>query len=160
MRDAIVGLAIVVLGVAYWHAAGALPRPLLRQAVGPEVFPQLIALALVVLGAILVLGPLLRRLAVKTTRAARSPGADAPEPAPDVRTIVLVLLGLGLYTIAFERLGFVVATILFMAYEVGVMEMGLKRWLRALPAIALLPVFLYVVFVKLLGVTLPPGRFG
>jgi len=40
------------------------------------------------------------------------------------------------------------------------MEVERTRWLWAAPAIVLIPVMLYVVFVKLLGVTLPAGIFG
>ena len=160
LRDSVIGLAVAALGVVYWRAAGALPQPLLRQAVGPDVFPRLVAGALMVLGALLVTAPLLRRVAGRAPRPAGVPETTEVEPAPDWRTIALVLLGLGLYALAYERLGFVVATILFMAYEVLVMEVERTRWLWAAPAIVLIPVVLYVVFVKLLGVTLPAGILG
>jgi len=113
-----------------------------------------------VLGALLVTAPLLRRVAGRAPRPAGVPETTEVEPAPDWRTIALVLLGLGLYALAYERLGFVVATILFMAYEVLVMEVERTRWLWAAPAIVLIPVVLYVLFVKLLGVTLPAGILG
>lgn len=157
LRDSVIGLSIAALGVVYWRAAGALPKPLLKLAVGPEVFPRLVAGALIVLGALLAVRALLRRVVPRTAPASAT--AEI-EPAPDWRTIVLVLLGLGLYTLAYERLGFVVATILFMAYEVAVMEVDRTRWLWAAPAVILIPVALYVLFVKLLGVALPPGLLG
>jgi putative tricarboxylic transport membrane protein len=153
-RDVIIGLAITVVGAVYWRAAGTLPKPLLQTQVGPEVFPELIALALVILGLILVLGPLLRRLMGKRLVASPGEATETELAPPDVRTIVLVFLGLVLYTLVYEWLGFLVATILFMAYEIGVMEISLKRWLWALPAIVLLPIVLYVLFVKVLGVSL------
>jgi putative tricarboxylic transport membrane protein len=159
LLDALVGLIITTLGVAYWHAAGALPEPLLKQAVGPGAFPRLIAGALVVLGALLVLGPLVRRRAGRATEPPVTADEEAG-PAPDFRTMGLVMLGLVVYVVLFERLGFIVSTIIFMAWEVAVMEVERWRWLRAAPVVVLLPVVLYVLFAKILGVTLPTGPLG
>jgi putative tricarboxylic transport membrane protein len=138
--------------VAVW------PHPLLQQDVGPEVFPQLIAGALIVLGALLAVGPWLRR-AVGWPARPRSSEGDLEGP-PDVPAIVAVLVGLALYTVLYERVGFLLSTVLFMAGEIVVLEVDRRRWPWALPAVLLLPVALYLLFVKLLGVTLPVGILG
>lgn len=160
LRDSVIGLSIAALGVAYWRAAGTLPKPLLKLAVGPEAFPRLVAGALMVLGALLAVTPFFRGVGRRAPPPAGLIETAEAEPAPDWLTIALVLLGLVLYTLAYDRLGFIVATILFMAYEIVVMEVDRKRWLWALPVMILFPVAMYVLFVKLLGVTLPPGFFG
>jgi putative tricarboxylic transport membrane protein len=152
LGDRVAGLAVLALGVAYWRAASALPRPLLQQDVGPEVFPHLIGAALIVLGGLLAIGPLIGRLVGWRRRE----GAAA-EAAPDWLAVALVLLGLVLYTALYERLGFILATVLFMAFEIGVLEGDRKRWPWLVPAVVLVPVALYVLFVKGLGVTLPAG---
>lgn len=156
--DRVAGLAVLVLGVAYWRAASALPRPLIPQDVGPEVFPYLIAGALVVLGALLAVGPLLGRLVGWRPRP--RPSEAELEPAPDWAAIVLVLVGLALYTVLYERLGFILSTMLFMAIEIAVLETDRARWIWAAPVVVLLPMLLYLLFVKLLGVTLPGGMLG
>ncbi|MBI2216938.1 MAG: tripartite tricarboxylate transporter TctB family protein [Candidatus Rokubacteria bacterium] len=156
VADRITGLAIIVLGVAYWRAASALPKPLLQQAVGPEVFPHLIAGALVVLGTVLAIGPLLRRAAGWPAR----PTEAELEGPPDVAAILAVLAGLALYTFLYERVGFILSTVLFMAGEIAVLEVDRRRWPWALPVVLLLPVALYLLFVTLLGVTLPAGILG
>ena len=156
LADRLTGLAVFVLGLAYWRAASALPKPLLQQVIGPEVFPHLIAGALMVLGALLAAGPLLRRLARWPAR----PTEASLEGPPDVAAIVVVLAGLALYTFLYERLGFILSTVVFMALEIAVLEVDRKRWLWAVPLVILLPIALYGLFVKLLGVTLPAGVLG
>jgi len=157
--DRVAGLAVVALGVAYWRAASALPRPLLQQDVGPEVFPHLIAGALVGLGVLLAGGPLLRR-AVRWPAARPQPSEAELGPPPDVAAIVLVFAGLVGYTLAYERLGFILASALFMAFEIVVLEVERARWLWAVPVVVLLPVLLYLLFDTLLGVSLPAGLLG
>lgn len=156
LADRLTGLAVFVLGLAYWRAAAVLPRPLLQQAVGPEVFPQLIAGALMGLGALLAVGSLLRRLVRWPAR----PTEVSLETRPDVAAILFVLGGLALYTFLYERLGFIVSTVVFMALEIAALEVDRKRWPWAVPVVILLPVGLYVLFVTLLGVTLPVGILG
>ena len=158
LRDRITGLAVFVLGAAYWGAASALPRPLLQQDVGPEVFPRLIAGGLMILGALLAAGPLLRRLV--GWPAAPRPAEAGLEGPTDVPAIVAVLVGLALYTAFYERLGFVLSTVLFMAVEIAALEVDRKRWIWAVPVVILLPVLLYLLFDKLLGVKLPTGLLG
>lgn len=156
--DRVSGLAVLVLGLAYWRAASVLPRPLIPQDVGPEVFPQLIAGALVVLGLLLAVGPWLGRLVGWRPRS--RPSEAELEPAPDWPAIVLVLVGLALYTVLYERLGFILSTMLFMVIEIAALETDRTRWIWAAPVVVLVPMVLYLLFVKLLGVTLPAGILG
>jgi putative tricarboxylic transport membrane protein len=155
--DRVVGLAVVALGIAYWRAASALPKPLLQQDVGPEVFPQLIAAALIGLGAVLAVGPL---VAAVLGWPVRRPASTPFAPRVDATAIVLLFAGLAAYTWLFERLGFILASVLFMAFEIAVLEVERRRWPWALPAVVLLPLALYLLFVKVLGVTLPAGILG
>lgn len=185
MADRVIGLLVVALGFAYWSAAGALPRPLLRQAVGPEAFPRLIAAVLIGLGALLALAPSFRRPGrAATAGAGRGDAAGEPQVGegdaggvdagaavagvlagqvailPDYRTLLLVLLGLGVYALIYERVGFVVSTFLLIVYEIGVMEVQSGHWLRTAMVSAGVSVGLYLLFVKILSVTLPLGILG
>ncbi len=69
-----------------------------------------------------------------------------------------VLLGLGLYTVLMETLGFIANTLLFVAYLMGVVERQ-KLKLTAMVSV-LTTAGLYMIFHVLLGVTLPRNIFG
>lgn len=182
MAERVIGLLVVMVAVAYWWLADNLPLPLLRQAVGPEAFPKLVALFMGAMGALLIIGPVWRRrsrgAADPTPAAAGGEAGDEAEvdagaavaaaleqdsalPAQvDYRTTALVLLGLAVYPLIYEPLGFMLATFLFLVYEITVMETDRRHWLRTALVSGLTAAAFYFLFVKFLMVTLPAGVLG
>ncbi|BDG59465.1 tripartite tricarboxylate transporter TctB family protein [Caldinitratiruptor microaerophilus] len=176
MVDRIVGIVIALLGAGYWYLADNLPEPLLRQPVGPEVFPKLLAIGLVVLGVALLASTFVKAGTAAPRKAEEAaPDEDAVAAAAravaevleqdagtqlDYRTVLLAASGLVLYALAYERLGFLLSTFVFMVYETAVMETRRGHWLRTVLAAAVLSAGIYFLFVKLLDVVLPKGLLG
>ncbi len=72
--------------------------------------------------------------------------------------IVLVLIGLAVYILLLELLGFLVDTMLFAAFLLGVVMR--ERWKMALLIAMMTSIGLYIIFQKLLEVNLPKNMFG
>ena len=72
--------------------------------------------------------------------------------------IVLVLGGLAGYIVLLEILGFLVDTMLFTAFLLGMVER--EKWKMSILIALLTSAGLFVIFQLLLGVTLPKNRFG
>lgn len=86
------------------------------------------------------------------TKKAIFPGRKA------VIAIVLVLAGLAVYIILLEVLGFLVDTMLFATFLLGVVMR--EKWKMTLLIASLTSGGLYVIFQLLLGVNLPVNMFG
>lgn len=136
-----VAIGSAIAAGAYNLGLGALNRP------GPGLFPFVIGVGMALLS-----------LSVTAT-AFRV--AKAPALATETRRalpVIAVVAALIFYTVALERIGFVLCTLLFLVTLLGVL--GRSSWLVAITASAGITVVSYLIFAKLLKINLPIGPFG
>ena len=164
LPDRVIGLMRVVLGVlVYW--GGSLLPPVPGQQVGPDVFPMLIGAGLAICGGLIIAG-VGRTFEEEEEIVTSESGevAKAEEVAPKRGFVedffndgwkVLVPPGsLFFYYFASERLGFwITATV--MIFVLAWAQGAKIKWAVSLAFIA--PVFVHLVFYKLLRVPLPAG---
>jgi putative tricarboxylic transport membrane protein len=148
VNDALIGAALVVLGaVVLWHIQGFPPMP--GQKYGPAWFPGLIAIGLVLCGALLIASRL---------RASAPEALFAfPEWARRMRavaSVVSVVAGLVVYVLAVDALGFhVTAAALLLVWS----RLLGAPWRLAVPVSLAATVVIHLAFYKLLKVPLPWG---
>lgn len=147
-NDALSGAALVALGaVVLWHIQSFPPMP--GQKFGPAWFPGLIAIGLIVCGALLVISRL------------RAAGAAPWFALPDwtrrarpLASVAAVIAGLVLYVLVVDALGFhITATVLLLLWS---RLLGASWWL-ALPTSFIATAAIHLAFYKLLKVPLPWG---
>ncbi|MGQ0677909.1 MAG: tripartite tricarboxylate transporter TctB family protein [Rhodospirillales bacterium] len=139
------GILALALAAAYFIAADALPRSLLSDQVGADGVPKVLALALGLLGVMQIARPVV-------LRAARAGDGDAP--AHHVSALGLLLIGAA-YAVAAPYLGYLVSTT---ALLLATAAYAGARWSARMVAICLAGgVGLWLVFAKLLGVSMPAG---
>jgi hypothetical protein len=145
VRDLVAGILALALAAAYFAAADALPRSLLSDQVGADGVPKALALALGLLGVMQITRAVVHRVA---------PGGVDESPAHHARAFGLLLIGAAYAALA-PHLGYLVATTALLlattAYAGG-------RWsLRMVAVSAAGGAGLWLVFAKLLGVSMPSG---
>ncbi len=154
MPDWILAFSTVVGAVIYLRAVFALPRLLVGDAVGPQFFPALIGIGLLASGLLLMF---------ETWRKASTIGT-APDEIPEhdaagQRHVPLVLavtaLWTALYYAAFEPVGYVVATLVYLIPMLCYFHRA-KLWVNFACGIGFTALF-YTVFARFLGVVLPSG---
>jgi putative tricarboxylic transport membrane protein len=130
-------------------------QPPSRQSLGPDAFPKVIGVLMVLLSAIYIVQSFRGMGKEDEARAAIIGADDKLGNYMDIKT-VSVMLGLMLvYAFAFERLGYPIAT--FLVFMAGVLVLDRRRLVRD-TIIALLGSFgLYFAFAYLLRVQLPAG---
>ncbi|MCC7345933.1 MAG: tripartite tricarboxylate transporter TctB family protein [Variibacter sp.] len=152
LSDRTSGLAILALGALAAYGGSRLP-PVPGQQVGPNVFPMVVGIGLVLCGAMVAFGIGHSFEAEPVTEA--GDGGEAAEPPP--RNALWVLLPPALllfYAFASETLGFILTAGLVALAT----ALGLGARLRLALTVALLaPVAVHLVFAKLLRVPLPIG---
>ncbi len=141
-RDLGSGALGLALAVAVCHGALGMPMGTIVDP-GAGFLPFWVGVALGTMALVL------------TVSAALAPGA-APAPAPaDGRRVVWVLLGLLLYALTLERLGFLLTTLALLAALVKVL--GQRGWAAAALFSLLATAGSYALFALWLGVPLPRG---
>lgn len=139
-NDRVFGVLMIVLAVAYGWAATQFPEPFGgTEVVGPETFPQLLAVVLTLSSLYMVVRP--------------DPDNAWPWSRTGVELVVAVIV-LALYAGLLEPLGFIVSTTL----AVGTLcwRMG-ARPLKAFVTGALSGVVVFIIFNFLLDLQLPLG---
>jgi putative tricarboxylic transport membrane protein len=152
IHDALWGALFVLLGAAIlWHVQG-FPR-IPGQNVGPALFPGVLAVAMLVCGAILfVSGMKARRAGGAATR-----WAAAPEWLRSRRHVVafVVLVASNVfYLVVVDRLGFLLTAFVYLAALMWVLRVRLAI---AVPVAFIMALAIHYAFYKLLRVPLPWG---
>ena len=148
------GAGLVVAGwgaFALWKAF-EIEQPTAYRPMGPRVFPVIISNGLIVCGLALV---------VQVLRGADRYLTNHVEEELRSSDPALVALVIGLliaYAAAFERVGYVVSTSLFLPAVSRVL--GSRKLLRDVVVAVLLAVVAFTVFTRLLNIDLPAGVMG
>lgn len=66
--------------------------------------------------------------------------------------------GIIIYALSFNRLGYIISTILFLEIVLSLFN-GLKEWKMNTAIAVIFSIFIYIVFSKMLGIILPPMPF-
>lgn len=142
-----VGLGLLVLAAIIWFDTARMQVPPNYSAYGPQIFPYLSIVALVVAALFL----------LWQTWAGR-PGAVKPESdESDWTGVIAISAGLLSQAVLIERLGFVIsAAILFFLVAWGFRS---RKYLRDAGIAIILSLVTYLVFTRLLNLQLPPGIF-
>ncbi len=157
LSNKITGTFLVVLGAAAAYGGSRLP-PVPGQQVGPNVFPMVVGIGLVLCGAMIAFGVGQRfeeeaeaELAAHTNHEV----VAAAHTSALWQTRVLIPPALLLfYVFSVERIGFILTA----AIMVLILAMALGARLKlAIPLALLAPIAVHLIFAKLLRVPLAPG---
>jgi putative tricarboxylic transport membrane protein len=148
VNDALAGAALAALGAAVlWHIQVFPPMP--GQKYGPAWFPGLVAIGLIVCGALLVVA----RLRAATPQALFALPEWTRRARP-VASVASVIAGLLLYVAVVDVLGFhITAAALLLAWS----RLLGASWRLAVPVSLAAAVVIHLAFYKLLKVPLPWG---
>lgn len=143
MSDRILAVLLLAAAIAYGLVGSTYAPPFAYEPIGPSAFPVLLAVLMALCAVYIFLRP--------------EPEPDWPRGALAVKSVALLAV-LILYGLLFIELGFVVATAL-MSFVIGMLFGG--GWLKSAAGGVGMAVVLFLLFDRLLEVTLPVGRiFG
>ena len=151
-NDAVWGVLFALLGAAIlWHVQG-FPR-IPGQNVGPGLFPGMLAVAMLVCGAILIAtGLKARRAAGATFRWAVAP--EWLRSRRHVLAFAVLVASNVFYLLVVDRLGFLLTAFVYLAALMWVLRVRLAV---AVPVAFIMALAIHYAFYKLLRVPLPWG---
>lgn len=153
MRDWVLAIAAVIGGLVYLYADSKLPLVRIGDPLGPRIFPAIIGTGIVLSGLLLMVEIRKRRAAAALAVAA----AVAPHPREHERPGVLIgmLVWTALYYLAFEPVGYLVSTVIFLLGLLAVFNRG--RHLTNLAVALGFTAVAYTIFDRFLAVPMPEG---
>jgi putative tricarboxylic transport membrane protein len=152
-RDTGVALGLLVLAGLYWLGADQIRVSTLEGNVGAQAVPKGLAVGLAILSVLLIAQDLwrARRPAGATTAAAEGEASGAHA---HLRALGMLLIGVG-YLVVVNTIGYVAAIVgLVLATA---LYLGQRLSVRLVVVAVGLALFYHLMFVRLLGIPLPPG---
>jgi putative tricarboxylic transport membrane protein len=149
MADRIILACTVILAVVYMYATTLIPVLAIGDPLGPKAFPWLLGIAMLIACGFLaweIWGP---------RRKNGEEAAEGPQfEAGVVAVLLVIVLWTGCYYLAFESLGYILATVVYLVPMMAWFNRG--RWVANLASAALFAGLTYYMFVEL-EVRLPQG---
>jgi putative tricarboxylic transport membrane protein len=150
MADRVIFVCSILIVAVYFYATAQIPSLEIGDPLGPKAFPRLLGIAL-----LFTVGLLFFEM-----RRARKvdAGKDQHTPQEDrghYFVIAAVAVWTAIYMAVFEWLGFVIATTVYLLAMMAFFHKG--KWLSNVLTSVLFSVITYVLFTKVLGVTLVRG---
>lgn len=148
----IISILFLLLGLTYLVLVFQLEPASIGNPNAPKIFPGMVAVLMIVLSIALLAQEM--RAAAGTGEAEQASGVDME----NIVQIALVSVCAVVYALLFNRVGYVLATIIFLEGVLAVFN-GPKRWKQNSLVAVIFSVVVYVLFFKLLNVYLPPFPF-
>lgn len=152
MADRIIFVCTLLLAGVYFWATAQIPTLELGDPLGPKAFPRILGVGLLIAAGMLLL-EIIRNSKPSAKLATAADNSD--EPRPHYGVVAAVAGWTALYVLAFELLGYVLATSLYLLVLTAYFNRG--RWLMNVLTSVLFSAGSYFAFTHLLGVTLARG---
>ena len=150
MADRIIFILTVILAVVYLYATEQFPSLEIGDPLGPKAFPRLLGIGLLMTASGLLAGIL---------RAPKTGASSGEKKGSGVHRHYLVAVATvvwtGLYFAVFIRLGYAIATTVYLLALMACFHRG--KWKTNLLTSALYGFISYLMFTRLLDVSLPRG---
>jgi putative tricarboxylic transport membrane protein len=149
LTDKIIFAVTLVLAAVYFYATSQIPSLEIGDPLGPKAFPRMLGIGLLITAAVLLMEILRARKATPAV------SEETPAEPPHWPLLAAVAVWITAYFTVFTTLGFVISTTLFLLGMTAWFNRG--RWMMNILTSVLFSAGSYLMFTKLLGVTLAQG---
>lgn len=147
-RNLVVSILFLAFGVFLFVQSMGV-KHMMKNDVGSGFFPKVIAIAMIAVSLV--------RLVMTLKEEEKEAKKSNSDPKGGWMTIALV----SLYVLAFNEVGFLIATVIYLFLQMLVLTPAEKRNIPLLAGISIAaPVFIYTLFVYVINTPLPKGIFG
>jgi putative tricarboxylic transport membrane protein len=149
--SALAGMLATLIGIIYTIQAMLLPEAAIGNPLAPKIFPIGVGVLMILLGVVLSLKEI-KKSGFKGKKSSQKHNNE------NIKLIIYISLTCILYGLIFNKLGYVISTIVFLEIILLLFN-GKENWKTNTIISVCFSLFIYIVFSKFLGVTLPVMPF-
>ena len=135
-------------------------KPMMKNDLGSGFFPMVVGIAMLALSVLRLIIAIVGVIRVKTGKEVVETKKSNDDILGGLATIILI----GAYCLAFDTLGFIITTAIYLFLQILVLipkeKLNLKGWLTTIAISAIAPFAFYALFVYAINTPLPMGLFG
>lgn len=147
-KNILIAVVFLAFGIfLYWQSMGI--RHMMKNDVGSAFFPKVVAVAIIVVA--------IFRLVMALREKESEVKASNNDLRGGLETILLIIV----YVFAFNPVGFLISTAVYLFLQMLVLAPAEKRNLPLFAGLSVaVPIFVYIMFVYVIKTVLPRGLFG
>ncbi|MDF2548860.1 MAG: Tripartite tricarboxylate transporter TctB family [Anaerosolibacter sp.] len=143
------GLISTAFGIVYAIMSYTLPDASIGNPMEPKIFPLMLGIGVTICGILLIINESKKKSTAQEIKKERGKGLSH-----DSKLIIYTCVVAFIYALLFERIGYVLSTIIFMNAMLFVLN-GKQKWKTNLIVSMTFSITIYLVFLKLLAIPLP-----
>lgn len=145
---------VTAIGLLYTLSAFTLPAAAMGRANEPKIFPAMLGITLLILGAVLLIQEI-----KNMPKTAEKKEEQKMKFGRSEKQIALTVLNGLVYAVLFNPIGYIFSTIIFLLGELFIFS-GFKTWKKSLLVAVIFSAAAYLIFDTLLGIYLPKSFLG
>lgn len=159
-KNLIAGIFIFLFSLFFFLFSFSIKLTNIDKMVGSRAFPQIVTVLMMILSAWLIISSIYNnRKGIKAEQDDKEGDRENRDgPKPNYINTVLVFACLAIYIFLLDKLGFIIATILYLFSQMYVLETESKKKIGKYVVISVITTFIiYFVFTKRFSLVLPRG---
>ncbi|KYO66990.1 tripartite tricarboxylate transporter TctB family protein [Thermovenabulum gondwanense] len=148
-KDMVTGLSAIILGLLYTYKALSLPKASIGNPMAPLYFPLSLGVLMILIGVIVV-------IVEKSTKIISESKKEAIDEKDKgyIKLIIGTIIASIIYAILFDKIGFIISTILFLSFILFMIN-GKEKWVTNIIVSVLFTFSVWYIFEKLINISLP-----
>lgn len=143
----VTGIGAIILGLLYTFKALSLPKASIGNPMAPLYFPLSLGVLMILMGVIVIVVEKNKKIISENKK---EEGKDKGYLKLIIGTIIASLV----YTIIFDKIGFIISTILFLGFILFMVN-GRENWLTNIMVTVIFTIGIWYIFEKLINISLP-----
>jgi len=148
-KDTLIGLSSIILGLLYTYKTLGLPRASIGNPMAPLYFPLSLGVLMILMGIIAILVEMSKKTNLEDKKEIKE-----EKDKSYVKLIVGTVIASIIYTVLFDKIGFIISTLLFLSFILFMVN-GKDKWITNLLVSVLFSFSVWYIFEKLINISLP-----
>lgn len=153
LQETLVSLIFLVIGIFVFVQSNNI-KPLMTNELGSGFFPKLVSIVMIILAILKIIMNFYNTTeTVIRTKEKKAKG--------NIKGGIITIILVGVYAFSYRQIGFLLGSVVYLFLQILILAPKSKRNLPLFTLISLVvPVFIYLVFTRLINMPLPKGVFG
>ncbi|MGB9813212.1 MAG: tripartite tricarboxylate transporter TctB family protein [Thermovenabulum sp.] len=146
-KDMVTGIGAIILGLLYTFKALSLPKASIGNPMAPLYFPLSLGVLMILMGVIVIVVEKNKKIISENKK-------EEEKEKGYLKLIIGTIIASLVYTIIFDKIGFIISTILFLGFILFMVN-GRENWQTNIMVTVIFTIGIWYIFEKLINISLP-----